>query len=151
MTIRLSTGARNAMMGDGTNEGLAAALAAGFMNIYTGTQPALADTGATGTLLGTVTKNNDGSTGITMGPAAAGVLSIHSGNTPWQFGGLAVGTAGWFRYWPASGNPASTSSTEPRVDGLIGTAGADLNMTNTTIAISAVTTIDSFTLTLPTS
>jgi len=151
MTIRLSTGARNAMMGDGTNKGLAAALAAGFINIYTGTQPATADTGATGTLLGTVTKNNDGSTGITVGPAAAGVLSQASGNTPWQFGGLAAGVAGWYRYWPAGGNPAANSSTEARVDGLIGTAGADLNFTNTTIAVSAVTTIDSYTLTLPTS
>src|SRR5271165_2345079 len=132
MTIRLSTGARAAMMGDGTNKGLIAALTAGFMNIYTGTQPATADTGATGTLLGTVTHNNDGTTGITM-QQSAGVASIY--NTNWQFAGLAVGVAGWFRYWPAGGNPAATSTTEPRVDGLIGTAGADLNFTNTNIAL----------------
>jgi len=150
MTIRLSTGCRNAMLGDTTHKGIKGALDSGFMNVYTGTQPASADTGATGTLLGTVTVNNDGVTGITWTAAASGVLA-KNGSELWQFGGLAAGVAGWFRFYPAGGSPGSTSTTEVRVDGLIGTAGADANMSNTNVALSAVSTVDSASITMPAS
>ena len=52
MTIRLSTGLRNAVTG---TLGFAGALAKGTIEIYTGTQPASADAAITGTLIGIVT------------------------------------------------------------------------------------------------
>lgn len=52
MTIRISTGARNATA---TTLGLLGAFNKGSIRIYSGTQPATADAAATGTLLGTVT------------------------------------------------------------------------------------------------
>jgi hypothetical protein len=149
MTVRLSTGARNAMLGNGTNAGLRAALALGFMNIYSGSQPATADAAATGTLLGTVTVN-DGGTGLTFDAAAAGVLSKAAAET-WKFHGLAAGTAGWFRFYDAADTPSGSSATSKRVDGLIGTAGADVNMSNTAVVLAAVSTIDAFSITLPAS
>jgi hypothetical protein len=150
MTIRLSTGARNAMLGNGTNAGLRAALAAGFLYIYSGSQPATADLGATGTLLGKVTVNDDGTTGLTFDAAAAGVLSKAAAET-WKFHGLAAGTAGWFRFSDSADTPTASSATAKRVDGLIGTAGADVNMSNTNVVLAAQSTIDSFSLTLPAS
>lgn len=149
MTIRLSTGARNAMLGDNVKKGLRESFNLGFINIYDGTQPASADTGATGNLLGTVTVN-DGGTGITFDVAASGVLSKAAAET-WKFHGLTNGTAGWFRLFEASDTPTANSSTARRVDGLIGTAGADVNISNTSIVTSAVSTVDTFTLTMPAS
>jgi hypothetical protein len=148
MTIRVSTGARNAMLGNGTNLGLRAALAAGFLYLYSGTQPATADAGATGTLLGKVTVNDDGTTGLTFDAAAGGVLSKAAAEA-WKFHGLADGTIGWFRFSDSADTPTASSATAKRVDGLVGTAGADANMSNTAVLTAAVSTIDSFALTLP--
>lgn len=51
MTLRFSTGLRNNLCG---NKGLASTFAKGSINIYSGAQPATADSAVTGTLLGTV-------------------------------------------------------------------------------------------------
>jgi hypothetical protein len=148
MTIRVSTGARNAMLGNGTNLGLRAALAAGFLYLYTGSQPATADAGATGTLVGKVTVNGDGTTGLTFDAASGGVLSKAAAEA-WKFTGLADGTVGWFRFSDSADTPTASSATAKRVDGLVGTAGADANMSNTAVLTGAVSTVDSFSLTLP--
>jgi hypothetical protein len=150
MTIRLSTAARNAMLGDNTNKGLQGVFAAGFLYIYSGTQPATADAAANGVQLGKVTISDDGTTGLQFELAAAGVLAKDTDEV-WQFHGLTNGVAGWYRFTTAAGNPATADATQVRVDGLIGTAGADLNMTNTNIVTNAVTTIDAFDWTLPAS
>lgn len=52
MTLRLSTGTRNAI---NSSLGFAGAFNHGTINIYSGTQPATADSAVTGTLLGVVT------------------------------------------------------------------------------------------------
>lgn len=70
MAARLSTGLVNAM---GEKCSLADALAGCVMDIYSGTQPATADTAATGTLLVSVT-NNSGS--YTAETKATGSLTI---------------------------------------------------------------------------
>lgn len=55
MTIRLSSGARSALV---NTMGLLGALNKGSIQIYSGTQPATADAAVSGTLLGTVTLNS---------------------------------------------------------------------------------------------
>jgi hypothetical protein len=82
--------------------------------------------------------------------AAAGVLSKAAAEA-WKFHGLAAGTAGWFRFSDSADTPTASSATAKRVDGLIGTAGADVNMSNTNVVTGGVSTIDSFSLTLPAS
>jgi hypothetical protein len=149
MTIRLSTGMVNSMCDGGAGNGIKAGLAAGFVYIYQGSQPADADTGAGSALqLGKVTNNDDGTTGIQFDATVAGVVSKAAAQT-WKFHGLAAGVAGWFRFSDSADNPVNTSATAKRIDGTIGTSGADMNITNTTIALSAVTTIDSWSFTLP--
>jgi hypothetical protein len=139
---------RNSVLNGGANNGIGAALRLGFLYLYDGTQPASADTGATGTLLGKVTINNDGVTGLTFDPAANGVMHKAAAEN-WQFHGLAAGNVGWFRFCEATDVPGNTSSTTKRVDGLVGTAGADANISNTAIVAGAISTVDDWSFTMP--
>lgn len=148
MTVRISTGMRNALLNGGTAGGVAGALRLGFLYLYDGTQPAAADTGATGTQLGKVTVNDDGTTGLTFDAAVAGVIAKAAAEN-WKFHGLANGNAGWYRFCEAADVPGNTSSTAKRIDGLVGTAGADANISNTAIVAGAVSTVDSWSFTMP--
>lgn len=150
MTIRLSTGMRDAIMNGGASGGVKGALNAGFLYLYDGTQPAAADTGATGTLLGKVTVNDDGSTGLTFAASAVGVLAKTVAEA-WKFHGLANGNVGWFRFSETADVPANASATAKRIDGLVGTAGADANISNTAVVAAAVSTVDSWSFTMPAS
>lgn len=147
MTVRLSTGLRNKMLDGGATGGIKGSLNLGFINIYSGPQPLTADLGATGTLLGTVSVNAGG-TGLTFDAAAAGVIAKAVAET-WKFNGAAAGTAGWFRFYAAAGTPSAASSSEARIDGSIAASGADMNLSNISVVVSAPNTIDSFQFTLP--
>lgn len=70
MTIRLSTGLRNAIAGP---LGFIGAINKGVIKIYSGTQPASADAAVTGTLLGTVTV---ASGALTAETRASGTITI---------------------------------------------------------------------------
>ena len=149
MTVRLSTQLRTNLAGA---TGFASTFAAGVIEVYSGSQPVSADAAVTGTLLGTVTLNSGAFTpgsptnGLTFAAAANGVVA-KSG--VWSFSGVAAGTAGWFRF-KGNGSDAGTSSTVlPRLDGSVATSGADLNLSNISIAVGAPSTIDTFTWTQP--
>ena len=148
MTIRLSTGMRNKLLDGGATGGVKNALNLGFINLYPGSQPLSADTGATGTILGTVSVNGDGVTGLGFDAASAGAISKAAAQT-WRFTGLADGLAGWFRFYAAGDTPSGTSTTAARIDGSIGSAGADMNITNVNIQTGALSTVDSFTINMP--
>ena len=147
MTVQLSTGIRAKLLNGGVGGGLKGSLDLGKINIYSGPQPVSADNGATGTLLGTVTVNGAG-TGLTFDTTATGTISKAAAEN-WKFNGLAVGTAGWFRFYPAGGNPANASDTEARIDGSIASSGGDVNLTNLSITLNSPNTIDVFAFTLP--
>lgn len=149
MALRLSTQLRNNLAG---TTGFAATFANGVIDIYSGTQPATADAAATGTLLGTVTLNSGAFTpgvstnGLTFAAASAGAVS-KSG--VWSFNGVAVGTAGWFRFRGNAADAGGISAVLPRLDGSIAVSGADMNLSNISIAIGSPNTIDTFTWTQP--
>ena len=149
MTLRISTGLATLLAG---TTGFSGAMANGVIDIYSGTQPATADSAATGTLLGTVTLNagafTPGSTtnGLTFSAASAGVVS-KSG--VWSFVGIAAGTAGWFRFRGNAVDSGGISTALPRLDGSVATSGANLNLSNISIAVGAPTTVDTFTWTQP--
>lgn len=149
MSIRLSTGLRNKILEGGAGGGVKGALDGGFVYVYPGTQPTSPDTGATGTLLGKVSVEADDTTGLTFEAAAVlGVIQKAAAEL-WQFEGLAVGQAGWFRYSEDGDTPTSNSATAARLDGTIGTAGADMDIGNTNITVGAVNTVDRFSVTMP--
>ena len=150
MTIRTSTGLRTDMMG---TKGFTEIFANGVIEIYSGSQPTSADSAATGTLLGTVTIAHGAFTpgtstnGLTWATPADGAVS--KSTAEWQFAGVAAGTAGWYRLKGNAYDGGATSTTLPRMDGNIGSSGADMNLSNPSIAVGAITTIDSFTVTFP--
>jgi len=123
----------------------------GVMGLYSGGQPADADTAESGTLLVLITVSSGAfvadafDNGLEFGTAASGVIAKNT--DVWSGVGLVAGTAGWFRFWD-NGYTKGASTTELRFDGSVGTSGAQLNMSSTTIAVGATTTIDTFTVTL---
>jgi hypothetical protein len=144
MTTRLSTGLRNNLVGP---LGFAATFANGVIDVYSGSQPATADAAVTGTLLGTVTLGSGAFTpgtatnGLTFAAASGGAVS-KSGT--WSFNGIAAGTAGWFRLRGNAADAGGVSTILPRLDGSVAVSGADLNLSNISIAIGAPVTIDTF-------
>ncbi|NIT14179.1 MAG: hypothetical protein GTN99_08075 [Candidatus Dadabacteria bacterium] len=146
--MRLSTGLRNAMLGTASFD---AEFTACFINIYSGPQPASADDAITGsnTLLATI--YSDGAAlGLNFDAPVSGTISKAAAET-WSGTALASGTAAWFRLYEAGDTPANLSTTASRVDGSIGISGGDMNISNTTITVSAVQTITQFDVTLPAS
>lgn len=101
-----------------------------------------------------LTKNNMASgvlqiNGLIYGDASSGQLVKGSGI--WSGAAVATGTAGWFRYEGPIADDDSSSTELIRIDGNIGTSGANLNMSSTSITSGATTTIDTFAITLPAS
>lgn len=94
MTTRLSTAARNGMA-NAVATLVDAGAGAGTIKIYTGTQPATADTAETGTLLATVTLPDP-----SFAAAATGTIT---GNDPAAVNPVASGAAGWFRVEDSTG------------------------------------------------
>lgn len=150
MTIRLSTGLRNAIVG---STGLAGALANGIIEVYSGAQPLSADNAVAGTLLAVYTKDAGAFTpgsptnGLTFLAPAAGVLEKSTDN--WKAVGLAAGNAGWFRFKGNAVDAGGVSTTALRMDGSVGTSGADMNIPNIVFAIGSPESIDTFRYTQP--
>ena len=144
MAIRFSTGLKDAILG---TSGMKGSLDTGAIYIYTGAQPTTADTGSSGTLLGTVTVSAGALPGaeISFDAPSSGVLSKAAAEA-WQFTGVADGTAGWFRYVgdPTNDDGTTTSTTYARMDGSIARTGGDMNLSNTSITIGAPNTVDVF-------
>lgn len=91
--------------------------------------------------------------GLKFSAAAAGVLTPKVGQT-WSGNNVNTSTltAGWFRWYPASGPDAhalDATGTLLRMDGSVGTAGAELNLPNTSFAPGAPTVISGGTVTVP--
>jgi hypothetical protein len=149
MTTKLSTGLRTLMAG---TTGLAAALANGVIEVYSGAQPATADAAVTGTLLGTISLNSGAfvagvaTNGLTWAAAAAGVASKTG---VWSMVGGAVGTAGWARFKGNAADAGALSTTAIRMDMAVGVVGADLNLSNIAITVGLPVTIDTYTFTVP--
>lgn len=125
----------------------------GIIKVYSGAQPATADTAFSGTLLFSITVGSGAFTpgtetnGLDLGTSADG--EIEKDADTWSGVGVADGTAGWFRYYANETDAGGASTTLPRIDGSVGTSGADLNMSSTTVVTSSTYTIDSFKFTLP--
>lgn len=151
MTIRFSTGLRTGML---NATGLQEALANGKIKLFTGPQPATADAAEQGTLLCEITESGGTFThgtatnGINFGTATSAVIDKASAET-WSGDAIAAGVIGWFRF---VGNPTdggASSTTLARIDGSVGTSGADLNLANVTMEEDTPVAISEFEFTFP--
>lgn len=134
MATRLNSTARNAAAAAAANS-VDDGPAAGKLRIYTGSQPASADSAATGTLLAELTLSDPAFGAPSNGVATANAI------TPANAG--ATGTAGWFRL--------TTSDGTARLDGSVTATGGggDLTLDNTSIASGQQVQVNSLTYTQP--
>ena len=130
MTIKLSTGVRNARIGAVES----AIGASAVLKIRTGTVPANITDADSGTVLVSITLPADW-----LGAASAGVVTKLG---TWQGTGAAAGTAGHFRIYAADGTTQHMQGTVTITGG-----GGDMTLDNTSIAVSQTVTISGFSLT----
>lgn len=149
MTIKVSTGLRNYMLSTGS---LKTALADGFIHIYDDTVPAPSSADdSIGAAVPLVTISLDGGVNgieFAIAGAANGTLEKESTET-WKGTIDFSGTATWYRHVGAS-DSGGLSITDPRIQGTVGTAAADLNLSDTTLTATAEQLINYYSVTLPT-
>jgi hypothetical protein len=128
----------------------------GFIKIFTGTQPASADSAESGTELVKIT-DNGGSHDVSTGAnglqfednAADGILAKKSDQV-WKGSPSNTGNAGWFRFYAQEGT-AGASTTAVRFDGSCGLAGAELNCASVAIEVGTDFVITNFQIIQPAS
>lgn len=89
--------------------------------------------------------------GLILTNSGAGVIAKPSTQI-WSMNGIAAGTAGWFRFIASAVDAGAALAAAPwlaRLDGSVAVAGADMNLSNITVAVGAPVTIDTFGLTIP--
>ena len=126
-----------------------------IIHIYSGSQPADADSAETGTKLLEITVGSGAFTpgsptnGLEILAPISGKIGKKAGET-WSGVGIADGTAGWFRLYDNLEHTGAVKSAV-RLDGNCGVSGAQLNMSSTSVKSGATVTLDSFDVTLPAS
>lgn len=88
--------------------------------------------------------------GLKLQASSGGVISKRASQT-WSGNGVANGTAGWYRFRASVADAGGLDSAGLylRMDGSVGTSGANLNLTSTTIVIAAPQSVASYTVTQP--
>ena len=145
MSVKASTGLRNALLVTGPLRSL---FSLGFINLYGGTPPANADDAPSGTLLCKIS-NAGSATGLTFAATASGGELPKTVSEVWNGICSAGGVCTHYRLVSSSDNGAA-SATDVRVQGTVGSAGADLVITNATLSSGATQTIDYYSVYLPT-
>ena len=108
--------------------------AAPIMRLYSGAVPATTATAASGTLLASGTLPSDW-----MNAASGGTKTLLG---TWTLTGAAAGTAGYFRILDSTGTTVGIQGTVTATG-----SGGDMTLDNTSIAVSQVVNITTFTLT----
>lgn len=80
--------------------------------------------------------------------ASGGVLNKLASQV-WSGNGVANGTAGWFRIRIPSDSGLASSATAVRMDGSIGTSGADMNLGSLAVSVGAPFILSAGAITLP--
>jgi hypothetical protein len=144
MAVRLSTGLVKEMLDTAS---FRTTMNACVMRVYTGSQPADADSATSGTLLCTLTAAGADNAPLTWATTATGG-TITKGTEAWSGTVGANGTAGWFRISPIADNGLASTTFE-RMDGSISTAGAEINLSNLLLEANAPVTVTQFSVQLP--
>lgn len=125
--MKRSTGLRNHLLAIGS---LKSALDGTVIKIYSGEAPASADAALSGnSLLCVITRDGDGSTGLTLSGDASGGQVTKSTSELWEGEIIANGAATFFRQELLS-DTGDASSTAIRLQGTVGNVGADMNFSD---------------------
>lgn len=126
MTLRVAVAARNAGL-DAIFDRADAGAGAGTIKVYTGSQPATADTAETGTLLATFTLTDPA-----FSAASGGVKDLDA-DPDLSTTAVATGTAGWARCEDSTGANV--------FDGAVATSGAEFIINTTSITSGQTVTL----------
>lgn len=133
MALRLSTDLKNYIINQGIVKQMAGTMGTGgtaSINLYTGSQPASADSGTSGTLLATIIGigwgGSNGTIGSTQGLVAFGTAGGYTGTA------ATSGTIGWARM-ECVGTGFTGSAATHRIDGEVGTAATCTFVVNSTV------------------
>lgn len=96
--------------------------------------------------VGTEVAGVNSANGLNFGTSSLGVLSKDG---VWSGVASATGTGGWFRLIGSVSDAGGSSNTAIRMDGTVGTAGADMILPTTSFTSGNTYTIDTGTFTLP--
>ncbi len=144
MAITTSTGLRYGLLALGSLKTL---LDGGFIKVFSGSAPSSADAAETGTLLWTIKLNNT-ATGLTLEANAGSNVVNKPGGDVWSGSVLASGLATYYRHVSASDTGAA-STTEPRIQGTVGSVGTDMLIADANLVAAAVQSLDYYTIALP--
>lgn len=151
MALSFSLGLKNDLL---DTDSLKALLDDGFIRVYSGAVPADADASAGAAVELVTYSDNDQGEGAGQGldfeaNAASGAIGKNTGQT-WSGTSSAAGAATFFRYYKNGDDPdAAAGSTDIRIQGTVGGAGADLFVASTAFADSTLYTIDYFSISIP--
>lgn len=140
--LKYSEALRNALMVTGSLKSL---IDGSEIRFYSGSAPSSPAEAISGTKLVTIKVGTDG---VTFEAEATGGTLVKNLSEVWSGTAAAAGTATHFRL-VATADADGASPTAYRIQGSVGIAGADINVTNPTLAIGASQTLDYFYLTMP--
>ncbi|TFZ81388.1 hypothetical protein [Candidatus Macondimonas diazotrophica] len=145
MAIQISSGLRNHMLISGSFK---SGLDGGVLKIFAGAMPSTADADSSAlTVLCTISLDATG-TGITFASTVSAGILAKNASEIWRGQITATGTASFFR-WMAISDTGALSTTEKRVQGTVGLAGADLNFSSLSFVSGNYKVIDSLNVALP--
>ena len=143
MAIRTSTAFANLQLGcasTATNGSLSGVFNHGILLLYSGSQPASADSAATGSLLGAITLNGGAFTdgvvtnGLVLGEPSGWTAAVRTIGIPagavWSCLASGTGTIGWARFKANAADPqtADTSFVYPRIDFACGITSGEVQL-----------------------
>ena len=132
MTIRSSTGLRNILLGSGS---LKSTFDAGSeIRVYSGPVPADADASIGAAVLLVPIKN--GGAGLTFDSAPVAGVLVKNPSETWSGTNVAGGTPSFYRH-VLTGDDGAASTSAPRYQGSVGVAGADMNLTASSLVNGA--------------
>ena len=118
-------------------------LDSGFLEIYEGTAPVDANTALSGdTLLVTLDLSATAFSAAAASGSAGSRVVTADANTISTAAGVATGTASFYRFYESDG-------TTVVAQGSVGTSGADLNLSSTSIVLGQDVDVTDFSFTMP--
>lgn len=145
MAIQISSGLRDHLLISGSFK---SGLDGGVLKIFAGAMPSTADADSSAlTVLCTISLDATG-TGITWASTVTAGILAKNASEIWRGLITATGTASFFR-WMAIGDTGALSTTNKRVQGTVGLAGADLNFSSVNFVSGNYKVIASLNVALP--
>lgn len=139
MAEKMSTGLCNKLLDTGS---LKATFNTARIRIYSGTPPATADAALSGNTL--LVEIADAGSNLTWDTAASGGVLAKAGASTYSGTNAATGTATFYRL-VNNADAGGSSTTDPRIQGTVGTGGTDMVLGSTALVSGATTTLNYWT------